>query len=163
MPASVIEDFKNPETEPLKKLLSLISDQQKARGIDVSRISRRARIQYASECVLALHVEVSELASSWPFASWKTTPIDRKNIKRELVDCVFFLANIAACFDIGPDELVSSFNWVLSNNYIRIHNGVHKSRCPDCGTLDCGHSESITKSKPLGEGINRQNDEPEAA
>jgi len=110
----------------LKDMFEAIRAQQLTRGIDYSKATLAARKAYASECALALHVEVSELASSWAFASWKTTKTDEENIKREIVDCFFFLANIAASFDIKTEDLEKMFFWVLDNNAKRIANGVHK-------------------------------------
>jgi hypothetical protein len=39
---------------------------------------------------------------------------------------MFFLVNIAECFDITPEELDNKFLWVLDNNQKRILNGEHR-------------------------------------
>ena len=110
----------------LEQLFTKIMAQQNMRGVVCQDMTAEQKLSYANQCVLALSVEVSELASSWPFASWKTNAIDQDNIEREIVDCVFFLVNIACCFDIKPSDLVSRFNVVLENNYRRIEERIHK-------------------------------------
>lgn len=108
------------------ELFERIKAQQQARGQKLSLMSQTEREIYASECVLALHVEVSELASSWAFARWKNTEPDIDNIKREVVDCLFFLVNICSMFNISSGDIVLKFDWVLANNYERIRNGQHR-------------------------------------
>lgn len=103
-----------------------IKDQQRKRGVYFEGLSHERKLSYASECAHALFVEVAELSSSWPFASWKTTEIDLDNINREIVDCIFFLVNIACCFGITPRDLQAKFLWVLKNNAQRIASGEHK-------------------------------------
>jgi len=110
----------------LNELFYQIIMQQGHRGIVYSEMSSEQKLAYASQCALALSVEVGELASSWPFASWKTTKVDVENIEREIIDCIFFLVNIASCFNITADDLEQRFKWVLNNNYKRILNGQHK-------------------------------------
>lgn len=110
----------------LDLLFAKIVAQQNKRGVVYQDMTTHQKVAYANECALALSVEVSELASSWPFASWKTGKIDIDNIEREIVDCVFFLVNIASCFDVTPTDLVERFQVVLDNNQARIDNGVHK-------------------------------------
>lgn len=113
-------------TDALEKAFMKITAQQNQRGVVYQDMTEEQKIHYANECVLALSVEVSELASSWPFASWKTGAIDVDNIEREIVDCFFFLTNIAKCFNITPADLVNRFSVVLENNQVRIDNGVHQ-------------------------------------
>jgi len=110
----------------LFEIVHHIVEQQGHRGIVYSEMSTEQKLAYASQCALALSVEVGELASSWPFASWKTTKVDVENIEREIIDCIFFLVNIASCFNITADDLEQRFRWVLLNNYKRIRNGEHK-------------------------------------
>jgi len=110
----------------LKEMMTGITAQQKLRGVVYSEMTADQRIKYASECAHALLVEAAELSSSWPFASWKTTPIDRENIEREIIDCVFFLVNIASSFYITPEKLQDRYEWVLANNLRRIENGEHQ-------------------------------------
>lgn len=115
-----------PEEMTLYEMFAAIKTQQLARGIDHSALTAEQSKAYANACALALHVEVSELASSWAFAPWKTTDTDVENIKREIVDCLFFLANIAESFGITTQDLEDMFLWVLDNNYKRMQNGHHK-------------------------------------
>ena len=110
----------------LESVFAKIVSQQNQRGVVYQDMTEEQKIHYANECVLALSVEVSELASSWPFASWKTGAIDVDNIEREIVDCIFFLVNISKCFNITPADLVNRFGAVLENNQVRIDNGAHK-------------------------------------
>lgn len=110
----------------LRTIIDKIREQQQARGADFKAMSFEARKHYASECAHALFVEVGELSASWPFASWKTGVTDVENIKREIIDCIFFLVNIALCFDITTEDLEAMFKWVLNNNAQRIANGEHK-------------------------------------
>lgn len=120
------ESDTNKKLNPLELLFKKIKAQQKQRGIKYQCMTKKQRMQYANECVLALSVEVGELASSWPFASWKTGDTDIENIEREIIDCVFFLVNISCCFDITPSDLVARFTTVLENNQHRIDEGIHK-------------------------------------
>ena len=101
--------------------------QQNMRGVVFHKMTEEQKLSYANECVLALSVEVSELASSWPFASWKTTETDTPNIEREIVDCLFFLVNISSCFGIKPEDIISRLEVVLENNQRRIDAGIHKN------------------------------------
>ena len=114
------------QTLTLETIISKIREQQLLRGADCKAMSPLARLSYASECAHALFVEAGELSSSWPFASWKTGDIDVENIKREIIDCIFFLVNIALCFDITTEDLAAMFSWVLNNNKNRIASGEHK-------------------------------------
>jgi len=111
----------------LYKMFGKIRAQQNMRGIIYQDMTADQKLHYANECVLALSVEVSELASSWPFASWKTTKIDIDNIEREIIDCFFFLSNIADCFNITTEDLAKRFEAVLENNQRRINDGTHKT------------------------------------
>ena len=113
-------------TEALERLFSKIRAQQNMRGVVYQDMTSEQRLAYANECVLALSVEVSELAASWAFASWKTNVTDTENIEREIIDCIFFLTNIACCFGIEPKDLVKRFDIVLANNDHRIKTGMHK-------------------------------------
>jgi len=110
----------------LKEMFNKIKAQQLARGIDQRTMTADQKKAYASACALALHVEVSELASSWAFAPWKTNRTDSDNVEREIIDCIFFLANIAECFNITTNQLEARFNWVLQNNQRRMEDGTHK-------------------------------------
>ena len=111
----------------LDNMMARIKHQQQKRGVIYKDMTEEQKIIYASQCAHALMVEVAELSDSWAFAPWKTTNTDIDNIKREVIDCFFFLLNICECFDITPEELDNKFLWVLENNQKRIDNGVHKS------------------------------------
>lgn len=110
----------------LEEIFVKIRIQQLTRGINQNTMSADQKKQYASQCALALHVEVSELASSWAFAPWKTGHTDADNIEREIIDCLFFLVNIAECFNISSAQLEERFKWVLGNNQRRIGDGTHQ-------------------------------------
>jgi len=115
----------------LYKMMGQVVAQANLRGVVFQDLTPEKKLQYANECVLALSVEVGELASSWPFASWKTGSIDRDNISREIIDCFFFLINIAKCFDFDAFDLQARFEWVLANNLKRMASGEHKEVFPD--------------------------------
>jgi NTP pyrophosphatase (non-canonical NTP hydrolase) len=69
-------------------------------------------------------MEVAELVESFQFKPWRNNTeevIDRENLKREIVDCCFFLVHIADCFEIRPQELDKKFEEVLANNERRYH------------------------------------------
>jgi len=104
-----------------------IKHQQAKRGIVYDKMTEGQKLNYASQCAHALLVEAAELSSSWAFADWKTTNTDIDNIKREAIDCFFFILNICECFDITAQELDNKFLWVLENNLKRIESGEHKS------------------------------------
>ena len=118
----------------LDEIVGLIKQQQLKRGLQFEGMPEEVRIKYASACALALHVEVGELSSSWAFAPWKSTVTDVENIKREIIDCIFFLANISFCFDITTDDLQRMFFWVLNNNQRRMASGEHKDLSTDTQT-----------------------------
>jgi len=76
--------------------------------------------QYA----LGLFMEVAELTESFQFKPWKEglgRVIDQENLKREIIDCLFFLHHIAECFDITDFDLDQKFEEVLKNNERRYH------------------------------------------
>lgn len=110
----------------LEEMYNKIVNQQNMRGIIYQDLTEEQRKTYASACAHALHVEVAELASSWAFAPWKTTETDTENISREIIDCIFFLVNIAKSFNVTPKDLTVMFEWVLNNNKNRIMSGHHK-------------------------------------
>lgn len=110
----------------IHELFVRITEQQERRGKPFAQLTDDQKKAYASEAALALFVEVGELTSSWPFASWKTTPVDQENIKRELVDILFFMNIIRLCHNISVSELTDMFQWVLKNNDRRMATGEHK-------------------------------------
>lgn len=110
----------------LQDLFRRITEQQNKRGTSFADLTPGQKKAYASEAALALFVEVGELTSSWPFASWKTTPFDRDNVKREMIDILFFMNIIRECHGISIRELTDMFEWVLENNERRMQNGEHK-------------------------------------
>ena len=116
-----------PDSTSIQEIMCRIVAQQNLRGIVYCEMTQEQKLTYASHCAHALMVEGAELSSSWAFAPWKSTPVDRENIKREVVDCIFFLVNICGCFDIESSELMKTFEWVLKNNARRMENGEHKS------------------------------------
>jgi len=83
--------------------------------------SVREKIDLARDNCLGLFMEVSELTDSFPWKPWKPglEQLDRENLKREIVDCFFFLHHIADCFEIGPDELRQKYQSVMENNIKR--------------------------------------------
>lgn len=111
----------------LREIVTRITAQQNLRGVVFHEMNYEQAKAYASEAAHALFVEVAELSESWPFASWKTGTLDRENLKREIIDCIFFLVIICQCFHVTVEELQEKFAWVLENNARRIENGEHKN------------------------------------
>lgn len=75
---------------------------------------------------LALMMEVSELTDSLPWKPWRS-PENRKlnveNLKREIVDCLYFLHHIADAYGITPEDLDAKFVEVDDNNRRRYVDG----------------------------------------
>jgi NTP pyrophosphatase (non-canonical NTP hydrolase) len=69
-----------------------------------------------TEYGLALFMEVAELVDSMNWNPWKEEMHDRENLKREIVDCLFFLHHIAEVNNISAAELEEKYNWVMENN-----------------------------------------------
>lgn len=90
-------------------------------GVNYQSKSELEKLALAREYALALFQEVAELTDSFQFASWKKPITDRQNIKREVVDCLFFLHHICRCFEIMPIELVEMGKWVIENNKRRYY------------------------------------------
>ncbi len=97
---------------------------QQALGYDINKMDLNERNEYARQCSLALFMEVSELTDSFQWKPWRPigTP-DKENLKREVIDCLFFLHHIAECFGIDGADLTEKFEEVMQNNYIRLKNG----------------------------------------
>jgi len=103
--------------------------QDKMNGCSLAGAPIRARVMHATRMTNGLFMEVSELQDSF---SWKNSRdvsrkeddwVDRDNVTREIVDCLFFLHHVAECFGIGPHELDVTFTEVMVNNRRRHHDG----------------------------------------
>lgn len=82
------------------------------------------RIKLARECSQALFMEVAELTDSFQWKPWrKEKSVDVPNVKREIVDCLFFLHHIAECFGIDHHDLQATFSGVMANNKKRYIDG----------------------------------------
>ena len=82
------------------------------------------RITLARQMCNALFMEVAELQDSFNWKPWREgIESDRENVKREIVDCLFFLHHIGECFGIRPVDLNATFNTVMANNKKRYHDG----------------------------------------
>jgi NTP pyrophosphatase (non-canonical NTP hydrolase) len=82
--------------------------------------------QYFNDCALALNQEVAEAVDSTPWKPWRNREDqlrDIPNLEREIIDCFFFLCNMARCHDISGADLEARFHVVLANNQKRIKNG----------------------------------------
>jgi len=70
----------------------------------------------------ALFMEVAELQDSFAWKIFRDPLrmeepfVDRYNVMREIVDCLFFLHHIGEAFDITPADLNSVFNDIMANN-----------------------------------------------
>ena len=71
------------------------------------------------EYSLALFMEVAELVDSLNWKPWRGQPLDRENLKREMVDVLFFVHHIARNHHITQEELRKKFNQVMKNNVNR--------------------------------------------
>jgi len=80
------------------------------------------RVLQASRMCSGLFMEVAELQDSF---SWKMLRdsnrkeepyVDKENVKREIVDCLFFLHHIAESFGINDTDLQATFIEVMANN-----------------------------------------------
>lgn len=83
-------------------------------------------IEYARMMCLGLFQEVAELTDSFPWKPWRPVcdqTMNYKNLKVEIVDCLFFLVGIARAFAISPEELQDELTCKLEENYARIKSG----------------------------------------
>ena len=55
------------------------------------------------EYSLALFMEVAELVDSLNWKPWRGQPMDRENLKREMIDVLFFVHHIARNHNITPE------------------------------------------------------------
>ncbi len=96
--------------------------QNQMEGQSVGGMTDAQRVDKAFRMCSGLFMEVAELQDSF---SWKlcrdinrggTAEFDKPNIRREIVDCLFFLHHIAECFGITPNDLNQTFVGVMANN-----------------------------------------------
>ena len=96
--------------------------QNTMQGCSLAGAPLKAKVHQAVRMCNGLFMEVAELQDSF---SWKIArdvnrveepTIDRENVKREIVDCLFFLHHIGECFGIRPVDLNHTFNEVMANN-----------------------------------------------
>ena len=83
------------------------------------------------EYARGLQMEVSELIESFQHKPWRANfgkILDRDNLKKEIIDCLFFLHHIANAANISQEELIEKFRWVLKNNYRRYANDSEKRK-----------------------------------
>ncbi len=99
--------------------------QNKMNGASLEGAPLPLRITLARQMCNALFMEVAELQDSFSWKPWRkdNQVLDRENLKREMVDCIFFLHHIGECFGITPAELNSKFDEVMTNNIKRYHDG----------------------------------------
>ena len=82
------------------------------------------RISLARDLSLGLFMEVSELTDSFQWKPWREKEyVNVDNVKREIVDCLFFLHHIAECFNIDDIDLQVKFTEVMANNRKRYIDG----------------------------------------
>ena len=72
-----------------------------------------------AEYSLGLFMEVAELVDSMNWKPWRGQPLDRENLKREMIDVLFFVHHIARNHNITPEELRDKFKQVMKNNINR--------------------------------------------
>ena len=71
------------------------------------------------EYSLALFMEVAELVDSMNWKPWRGQLMDRENLKREIVDVIFFLHHIARNHNITKEELRAKYKEVMKRNIDR--------------------------------------------
>lgn len=71
------------------------------------------------EYSLGLFMEVAELVDSMNWKPWRGQPMDRENLKREMIDVLFFVHHIARNHNITPEELRDKFKEVMKRNINR--------------------------------------------
>lgn len=70
-----------------------------------------------NDYTLALFMEVAELVESYSWKPWKPNKgTDIENLKRELVDIIFFLVRIMSWYQLTPEDLDDKFKEVIANN-----------------------------------------------
>jgi NTP pyrophosphatase (non-canonical NTP hydrolase) len=114
------------QNKTLNELFELQEEYQKKLGYDVEDMSHDEKRQYRQDCMLALYQEVAELVDSTPWKPWRSEEdqtLDIPNAEREIIDCLFFLFNIARTLGISGRDLEDRFHKVLSNNLARIESG----------------------------------------
>lgn len=109
------------------------------------------KMQSVRNLSLALMMELAELVDSLPWKPWREIedqPFDIDNVKREMIDIIFFLGAIREDLGITPEELVVTYKDVMINNTKRLTDGYSKldfaradtfpkdfKRCPKCGSV----------------------------
>lgn len=120
----------------LQEMFKQIEDYQISLGGDIREASDQEKLDCARICSLALYQEVAELVDSFPFKPWREVSdqtMDVDNMEREVIDIIFFLAQITRCFGIEGQDLVERFDKVLANNKERIQNGYSKVKTVENG------------------------------
>jgi NTP pyrophosphatase (non-canonical NTP hydrolase) len=91
--------------------------------------SQAQKVASSRNIALAIMMELAELVDSIQWKPWRELadqPFDRENIKREIVDILFFLVAFCEDYEITGQELYDKFQWVLAHNYERLTNGYSK-------------------------------------
>lgn len=82
----------------------------------IQRFKQEVGTYSVNQYALALFMEVAELVESFNWKPWKDMEVDRENLKREIVDVMFFLSHIADAYEITNEELNEKFDEVMINN-----------------------------------------------
>lgn len=78
--------------------------------IDFKNLDDKKRLQLTEEYILSCIKELVEVADEVSFKTYKETkPINRANIKEELIDVQKFLICLMQIWDIEPEEMVAEF------------------------------------------------------
>jgi dimeric dUTPase (all-alpha-NTP-PPase superfamily) len=136
-PGELMNLFDQPPTKPaltLECMLERIIEYQQALfeqcgGLGYKEPAFHKRMGLARNAALGLFMEVAEMTDSMPWKPWRTIddqPYDRENLKREIIDCIFFLASVSAFNYVSSSELEEHFEKVMANNYARLTNGYNK-------------------------------------
>ncbi len=110
----------------VKELFNKIKAYHNRLGLDFQFKEEQERIQFAREILLAMYQEVGEVVNSLPWKPWggkSTINFDINNFKEELVDVLFFMAELLATFEVTDSQFIQAFKNKLKINNERIDNG----------------------------------------
>ena len=108
------------------QMFTMIEDYHKLLGHTKPRAPLDRRMNSVRSSSLALIMEIAELVDSLPWKPWRSLEDQNYNIdnvKREMIDIIFFLVAICEDLRISAEDLEIKFHEILKNNYKRLDNG----------------------------------------
>ena len=112
-----------------KEMFDQIENYQCQLSPDITLATDQEKLDRARICSLATFQEVAEMVDSFPWKPWRKESdqiMDVKNLEREIIDIIFFIAQISRCFGIASADLEDRFYKVLANDKERLNNGYSK-------------------------------------